>query len=104
MSLICFGRASAQVIGNQMVYEVSPGSRTFQMIEEAVADVFKSPMKKDFCELFDGPVSIVLATGVSVPKALEISAECGHKGSSQKPPAKYMQRKYYIAQDPDKKS
>ncbi|RYZ85154.1 MAG: hypothetical protein EOP04_16560 [Proteobacteria bacterium] len=103
--LVCLSnRANAQVIGNQDVYPIMPGTLTFDAIETAVGELYQGPLKKNLCQLMPNAPSISVTFGVTVRKAMELSNQCGHNPNDNTPPAKIFTRKYYIAPDLERRS
>jgi hypothetical protein len=91
--------AANQLVTSGETYKVLPGSSTQDLIDRAVEDTFRSPMKNDLCAVYQHPQILAYSVGVTAGAAEKIYRDCPRSNNSALRMPKIFQKQYFIVQD-----
>ena len=96
-----FYNGELQATGEFPLSEVIPGSEAHKLIEKAISEIYRSPLKETMCELYSTPLFFSHALGVSFSLARDLISTCKNTTQPSNSPPKAFAKKYYLSLDSD---
>src|SRR4051812_24320458 len=76
-------------------FEVTVGSQSLALIEQAVESIFNSPMKDTLCHVFGNYISFASAVGITLQKSQQLMSTCP-KDSFHQLLTKPLSKRYFL--------